>query len=242
MPPITSSSRVCSGQSEMTLNVLASAASTNAALLVESVAKPYIHGLYAITPELHDDALLINLVEQALSGGVRLLQYRHKNLPPSQVMHQALAIQALCRQAGAIYIVNDSAAFAAQIGASACHLGQADGTLAEARAALPQGIIGVSCYNDIARAHKLASQGASYLAFGAAFPSTVKPHAPHAALSVFREARAAFTHPIVAIGGITLANAPALIDAGVDAIAVISDLFSAANIEARALAFSNLFN
>jgi thiamine-phosphate pyrophosphorylase len=226
----------------MRRNVLVNAASTIAEPAIESIVNPRIHGLYAITPELHDDALLLNLVKQVLSGGARLLQYRHKNLPPSQVMNQALAIQALCQQAGAIFIVNDSATFAAQIGASACHLGQADGTIAEARAALPQGTIGVSCYNDIARAHMLASQGANYLAFGAAFPSTVKPRAPHAALSVFREARAAFKHPIVAIGGITLATAPALIDAGVDAIAVISDLFSAANIEGRAKAFSNLFN
>ncbi len=232
------SSRVCSVQFEMMLNALATASTT----MTESAGKSYIHGLYAVTPELHDDALLLSVVEQALSGGVRLLQYRHKNLPPAQLMHQALAIQALCRQAGALYIVNDSAAFAAQIGASACHLGKTDGTLAEARVALPQGIIGVSCYNDIARAQVLASQGANYLAFGAAFPSTVKPNAPHAALTVFREARAALKLPIVAIGGITLANAPALIDAGVDAIAVISDLFSAPNIETRAREFSNLFN
>ncbi len=200
-----------------------------------------IQGIYAITPEMQDDAALLALVEQALAGGVRIVQYRHKNLSPTQVMHQAGAIQQRCQQAGALFIINDSASFAAQIGAVACHLGRDDGTIADARLALPQGIIGVSCYNDIARAHTLAQDGANYLAFGAAFKSTVKPNAPHANLAVFKAARAAFKLPIVAIGGITLANAPMLIDAGVDAIAVISDLFSAPDVEARARAFSSLF-
>lgn len=188
-----------------------------------------------------NDAALLSVVEQALNGDVRLLQYRHKNLPAAQVMHQALAIQALCWQAEALLVINDSAAFAAQIGAAACHLGRDDGALSTARAALPQGIIGVSCYNDLARARALVAAGANYLAFGAAFTSIVKPAAPHADLSVFIAARAEFALPIVAIGGITLANAPLLIDAGVDAIAVISDLFSAPDVEARARAFSNLF-
>ena len=201
----------------------------------------HIQGIYAITPEMHDDAALLILVEQALAGGVRILQYRHKNLSPTQVMHQALACQDLCKKANALFVVNDSANFAAQIGANACHLGRDDGSVAAARDALPDGIIGVSCYNDLARAHKLAHEGANYLAFGAAFKSSVKPNAPHADLSMFKAARAAFKLPIVAIGGITLANAPMLIDAGVDAIAVISNLFSAPDVEARARAFSSLF-
>jgi thiamine-phosphate pyrophosphorylase len=207
----------------------------------KSAAFPRIQGIYAVTPEMHDDAALVVLVEQALRGGVRIVQYRHKNLPPAQVQRQALSLQALCAQADALFIVNDSAAFAAQIGANACHLGRDDGTIASARSALPNGIIGVSCYNDLARADDLAKQGANYLAFGAAYTSTVKPNAPHADLAVFKAARAAFKLPIVAIGGITLGNAPMLIDAGVDAIAVISDLFSAPDVEARARAFSSLF-
>lgn len=201
----------------------------------------HIRGVYAITPEMHNDAALTILVEQALAGGVRILQYRHKNLSPTQVMRQALACQELCKKANALFVVNDSASFAARIGAVACHLGRDDGTVAAARAALTHGIIGVSCYNDLARAHQLALEGADYLAFGAAFKSTVKPNAPHADLSVFKAARVAFKLPIVAIGGITLTNAPTLIDAGVDAIAVISDLFSAPDVEARARAFSGLF-
>ena len=201
-----------------------------------------ISGIYAITPEIVDDAKLLSLVDAALAGGVRILQYRGKNLSAEKALSQALALQKLCKQADALFIVNDSATFAANIGASACHLGREDGGVSAARTHLPQGIIGVSCYNDLARAQTLSDEGADYLAFGAAFASSVKPNAPHADLSVFKAARAQFQLPIVAIGGITLANAPALINAGVDAIAVISDLFSAPNVEARAMAFSKLFN
>ena len=147
-----------------------------------------ISGIYAITPEIHDDATLLLLVRQALNGGVRLLQYRPKNLPASQALQQAFAIKALCDEAGALLVINDSATVAAEVGASACHLGREDGSIAAARAVLPRGIIGVSCYNDLARASTLAAEGADYLAFGAAFASTVKPLAPHANLQVFSAA------------------------------------------------------
>ena len=146
-----------------------------------------------------------------------------------------------CRNAGVAFIVNDDARLAAGIGADGVHLGEHDGEIAEARALLgDDAIIGASCYDDIERARRLAAEGASYLAFGAFFPSPTKPNARRASLQLLRDS----THlglPRVAIGGITPDNAPSLVDAGADLVAVISGVFDAPDPVAAARAYLSLF-
>ncbi len=126
------------------------------------------------------------------------------------------------------------------------HLGQEDGSLAAARALLGrQAIIGATCHAQLPLAEQAARDGASYVAFGRFFQSHTKPGAPAANHELLREARARIGLPIVAIGGITLDTAPSLIAEGVQMIAVIHALFaadSAAEVERRAQAFSQLFN
>jgi thiamine-phosphate pyrophosphorylase len=98
--------------------------------------------------------------------------------------------------------------------------------LQEARARLSAGrIIGVSCYDSLDRAREAAALGADYVAFGSIFPSPTKPHAVRAALELLRQARREMRLPIVAIGGITPENAPAVLAAGADAVAVVHGLF-----------------
>lgn len=104
----------------------------------------------------------------------------------------------------------------------------------------PDKIIGGSCYNDPGRAAELAAQGADYLAFGSMYPSPTKPGAARCPPEVLMEARE-LGKPVVAIGGITLEHAPELVAAGADLLAVISDLFDAPDIKARAAAYSRLF-
>jgi thiamine-phosphate pyrophosphorylase len=102
-------------------------------------------------------------------------------------------------------------------------------------------MIGVTCHDSRHLAMEAAEAGADYVAFGSFFPSSVKPHAVRATIGLLQEARKCFATPIVVIGGITLENAETLIEAGADAVAVISDLFDAPDVRDRATAFGRLF-
>ena len=126
------------------------------------------------------------------------------------------------------------------VNADGVHIGRDDGEIGAARAALPGKLLGVSCYDDLAAARSAVAAGADYVAFGSVFPSTTKPGAVRAPLGLFRAAKALGV-PLVAIGGITAQNAPAVLDAGADALAVISALFDAPDIAARAREFARLF-
>jgi thiamine-phosphate pyrophosphorylase len=199
-----------------------------------------VEGLYALTPEGPEDTLLAQ-VQAALGAGLRLLQVRSKSGPTERAPMTARVV-ALCRHYGATCIVNDDAMLAAECGADGVHLGRDDGSVAAARAVLGAGaIIGVSCYDDLARAQRLRAEGADYVAFGSFFASSVKPAAVRPPLDLLTRGRAVLDCPIVAIGGITLATAPLLRDAGADALAVITDVFSAADIGARVRAYGRLF-
>ena len=181
------------------------------------------------------------LVGAALAGGARLIQYRNKLAPPPLRRAQAAELLRICRGAGAKLIVNDDLALALEVGADGVHLGRDDGDAAQARAALgPDRILGISCYADIARGAGAAAAGADYLAFGSMFASATKPDAVTAPARLLMEAKR-FGLPVAAIGGITLANAPQLIAEGADMVAVITDLFDAMDIGARAMAYQELF-
>jgi thiamine-phosphate pyrophosphorylase len=201
-----------------------------------------IHGLYAVTPDTTDTEELLRKTRLVLQGGARVLQYRNKSADAKLKSQQALALRILTREFDTTYIVNDDVHLAAEVDANGVHLGGEDGSVAEARTLLgSQKLIGVSCYNRPSLAHEALMQGADYVAFGAFFPSSVKPGAVKAEVAMLRTARQELAVPIVAIGGIALANCPALIEAGADALAVISALFDAPDIEVAAREFSTLF-
>jgi thiamine-phosphate pyrophosphorylase len=188
-----------------------------------------LQGLYVITdPRLVPDRSLDERVEQALHGGARLLQYRNKGQDGALKVHQVQRLLTLCRRHAVPLIVNDDLALAAQSGADGLHIGRDDVDLASAREALgPGAIIGVSCYDRLDRALEAQHGGADYVAFGSAFPSSIKPHAPRAGLALLRQARAELGIPICAIGGITTRNAHTVIEAGVQMVAVIHAVFGA---------------
>ena len=205
-----------------------------------------LKGLFAVTA---DDQLLPRLsalVKAALDGGAPLVQYRNKTASSPLRRAQAAEMLRICRASGAKLIVNDDVWLAVEIGADGAHIGRDDapgGSLAAAREALgPKRILGVSCYNELACGEEAAAAGADYLAFGSVFPSRTKPGAVRAPLELLGEARRRFGLPIAAIGGITLDNAPQVIAAGDDMLAVVSDLFDAMDIKARAQAYQVLFD
>ena len=202
-----------------------------------------INGLYAITPETNDTARLLADVEAALRGGARVLQYRAKKLPANLKAYQAQALQTLCKKYRVPLIINDHATLAASMAASGVHLGSQDMPIGEAHQSLFSGmLVGVSCYDQLDLAVEAEKNGADYVAFGSFFPSTTKPNAVRPTLDLLREAKQKISCPIVAIGGVTLENAPLLIEAGADAVAVISALFDPADIEATAKRFAALFS
>ncbi len=204
-----------------------------------------LRGLYAITDsQLLAGGKLLPYVEAALKGGARLLQYRDKSSDDARRLREAEALRELCARHGAQLIINDDAELAARLGVG-LHLGQGDGSLAAARALLGRkAIIGATCHARLDLAEQAIREGASYVAFGRFFDSNTKPGAAPASLELLAQARQLAGLPIVAIGGVTLDNAPSLIAHGASLVAVIHALFSAENaaeVERRARAFSALF-
>lgn len=185
-------------------------------------------GLYAITPEQTDTARLLAQVEEVLNGGASLVQYRSKSADVALMHEQASELLALCHRYSAPLVINDNIRLADLTGADGVHLGREDASLREARIVLGKSkIIGVSCYGDLDLARQAERDGVDYVAFGSCFPSLTKPGAPRATLDVLHAAHLELQIPVVAIGGITLENIPLLLNAGVDAVAVISALFDA---------------
>ncbi len=202
-----------------------------------------IKGLYAITPDELNTAELLRKVEWVLRGGAQVLQYRNKLADSELRVVQATLLRPLTSEFSATFIVNDDVQLAHQVAADGVHLGGDDGSVAEARKRLGNDkIIGVSCYNRFELAQQAVQQGADYVAFGAFFASSVKPNAPVATLALLQQAHRELALPIVAIGGITLQNGKQLIEAGADALAVISAVFGATDIQQAAQQFSILFS
>lgn len=201
-----------------------------------------VAGLYAITPEDADTDRLARNVQAALAGGASLIQYRSKSSDAAARRAQGERLLDVCRRAGATLIVNDDLELALAIGADGVHLGRDDGDVAAARARLGANrLLGVSCYDRLELAIAAVAAGADHVAFGSAFASPTKPEAVRAPPALFTQARARLRVPIVAIGGITPENARLVIEAGADAVAVITALFDAKDIAAAATAFCTLF-
>jgi len=198
-------------------------------------------GLYVLTPDESDTARLLRMTEAILAGGCRWLQYRNKTASPCHREEQAGALRRLTRARGARLIINDDIDLALTVAADGVHLGEADGDLAAARARLgPDRILGASCYRGLERARRAVAAGADYVAFGSFHPSPTKPDAARADPDLLRQARDLGV-PLCAIGGITLANAPALLAAGADLLAVISAVYDAPDPGAASRAFLQLF-
>jgi len=191
-----------------------------------------LRGLYAITDSQLLAGKFLSYVEAALDGGVTLLQYRDKGSDESRRLREATELLKLCERYKTRLIINDDADLAARLDVGV-HMGQTDGSLTDAR-----GLLGHK-----AMAEKAKTEGASYIAFGRFFNSNTKPGAPAIELDVLRQARARFHLPIAVIGGITLENAPPLVEHGADLLAVVHGLFGAENtqeVTRRARAFNAL--
>lgn len=202
-----------------------------------------LRGLYAITDRQLLAGKFLAYVEAALDGGVTLLQYRDKGTDESRRLREATELLKLCDRYKTRLIINDDADLAARLDVGV-HMGQTDGSLTDARGLLGhKAIVGATCHGSLQMAEKAKADGATYIAFGRFFNSSTKPDAPAIALDVLARARARFKLPIAVIGGITLDNAPQLVEHGADLLAVVHGLFGAENtqeVTRRARAFNAL--
>ncbi|EZP44682.1 MULTISPECIES: thiamine phosphate synthase [Stenotrophomonas] len=190
-------------------------------------ASPAPRGVYLITPDEPDTARLLARTAPLLAAGATWLQYRNKTASDALRREQATALQALCAAHGVPLIVNDDPALAQAIGAAGVHLGGTDGDIGAARSLLgPDAIIGASCYDQLANAERAVAAGASYVAFGAFFPTTTKVTSSRAHPDLLRQS-AALGVPRVAIGGLSPDNVGPIIDAGADLLAVVSGIYAA---------------
>lgn len=207
--------------------------------------RPALNGVYAILDiENIDKGEILELAQRAIDGGASLIQYRNKTRHTYDRETEARGILELCREHNVPLIVNDDLALARAIGADGVHLGQHDIPCKIAREFLGSSyIIGVTCNNRIENAYAAVNAGATYVAFGAFFPSKSKPDAPHADIELLRKASKAISIPIVAIGGITSENAQQLFDAGADMLAITRGIFNVENdITATTKGFVDMYN
>jgi thiamine-phosphate pyrophosphorylase len=200
--------------------------------------------LYLITPPAFDPGPFADTLAAALDGGdVACVQLRLKDAEPAAVAAAAKRLMPVCHAHDVAFIVNDLPEVAADIGADGVHVGADDADYETARRVVgDDAIVGVSCYASRHLAIEAADAGADYVAFGAFFPTATKTPPAKAEPEILTWWHEATTVPVVAIGGITVDNAPVLIRAGADFLAVISGVWDHADGPAAAVAaFGHLF-
>lgn len=203
---------------------------------------PPLCRLYLLTPPRLDDlAGFGHVLAHALDAGdVAALQIRLKDAPDDVVAAAVDALMPIAQARGVAVILNDRPDLAARLGCDGVHIGQADGTLAEARQTVgPDRMIGVTCHDSLHLAMEAAEGGADYVAFGAFFPTTTKDAPTRADPELLTGWQEAMVIPCVAIGGITVATARELAAAGADFLAVSAGVWSHGDGPAAAVAAFN---
>ncbi|MBQ8987068.1 MAG: thiamine phosphate synthase [Lachnospiraceae bacterium] len=191
--------------------------------------------LYAITDRSWlRGRTLRSQVEEALDGGATFLQLREKNLDDAHFLEEARELQALCREHGVPFIVNDNVDVALAMGADGIHVGQHDMEAGDVRKLLgPDKILGVSAQT-VEQAILAEQRGADYLGVGAVFPTGSKDDADDVSFEELKAICEAVSIPVVAIGGISLLNVKELAGSGICGIAVISAIFAQNDIKMAA--------
>lgn len=200
--------------------------------------------LYLITPPaLPDLDAFAEVFTAALDAGpVACVQLRLKDVPDDEIRAAANRLRPIAQDRDVAFLINDRPDLAAELGCDGVHIGQEDGTYAEARKIVgPDAIVGVTCHDSRHLAMAAGEAGADYVAFGAFFPTATKEPKTTADIELLEWWAELFTVPCVAIGGITVDNAKPLVDAGADFLAVCGGVWSHPQGPAAAVAaFSEL--
>jgi thiamine-phosphate pyrophosphorylase len=183
--------------------------------------------LYLITPPKFEANPFAEVLKRALDAGdVASVQLRLKDVPDDEILRCGEILMPITQRSGAAFIVNDRPDLAARLGADGVHIGQEDASYADARAAMGrERIVGVTCHNIRHLAIEAAEAGADYVAFGAFFPTATKDAQSRAEPEIIQWWSEMMVVPCVAIGGITVENCGALIEAGADFLSVASGVW-----------------
>lgn len=183
-----------------------------------------MRGLYLITNDDPLELLLAKLEGAMANGGIAVLQYRRKKIAKEDQIYEIEYMKAMCAEYRVPFVINDDLEMAVKYGVGV-HLGQGDGSIIDAVARLPQGVlIGRSCNNSIELAEEAIADGANYVAFGAIYATDTKPEAGNIGLETLKLAKEKLNVPLCAIGGLTVENSHEVIESGADYCAVISDI------------------
>ena len=193
--------------------------------------------LYAITDRRNlDKKVFFEKIEEALQGGVTILQLREKELDEDSFINEAIEVKNICRKHGVPLIINDNVNVALKSGADGVHVGIEDMPIDEIRRTVPDSfIIGATC-KTVEQAQSAERLGADYMGVGAVFPSPTKKNAVRITREHLKEICASVSIPAVAIGGISLENVDELKDGGMSGIAVVSAIFGSETAEGIAAA------
>jgi thiamine-phosphate pyrophosphorylase len=198
--------------------------------------------LYVILTESLANRPLLEVAEQVLAGGADCLQLREKDKSDSELLELAGSLRTLCRDAGALFIVNDRPDLALLADADGLHLGQNDLSVTQARKILkPHMLVGKSSHN-LPEAESALAEHPDYLAVGSIFPSPTKPNVATPGPDLIVQIRQNYPGPLVAIGGITTQNAHLALTAGASALAVCSAVIAAGAPQSTARAFKDILS
>lgn len=188
--------------------------------------------LYAVTDRSWtQNQTLYEQVEQALEGGVTIVQLREKNLSEEEFIKEAVKMKNLCHRYGVPLIINDNVDVALKSGADGVHVGIDDVPVAEIRKRTGDDFIIGATAKTVEQAQNAENSGADYLGVGAVFPSPTKKNAIRITTAKLKEICSSVSIPTVAIGGINFDNMLEIKGGGMDGIAVVSAIFSAADIK-----------
>jgi len=205
-------------------------------------AKRELKGLYVITDDtLTPDDSIFQQVEQSLKGGASVVQLRDKSNDNYTIKQKAIQLQYLCRKYNALFVLNDKYEIAMDIGCDGLHIGKSDYKSFKSIRRFYNGVIGVSCYDNIKDAKRFESLGADYVAFGSFFHSPTKPQSNIISLEVLSKAREELNIPVCAIGGINSKNILDVIEHKPHMVSLISDIWKSEDIMSKSSFYTNQF-
>jgi thiamine-phosphate pyrophosphorylase len=205
-------------------------------------ARKKLEGLYVITDDnLTPDNSLYDQVIKSLQGGASIVQLRDKKSDSTIIRQKAIKLQAICKEFNALFVLNDKVELAIELGCDGLHIGKSDHYRIEDIRKNFKGVLGVSCYGDIALAKEFENKGADYVAFGSFFNSPTKPNSNIVHLSTLTIAKNRLNIPICAIGGINSKNVSNVMSRSPHMVSLISDIWDSEDITKQSNFYSNFF-
>ena len=201
-----------------------------------------LRGLYVISDDtLTPDETLLEQVKQALRGGATIVQLRDKTSSQNVVKTKSIALQKLCHEYDALFVLNDKIDLAIELQCDGLHIGKSDHHRFDAIRKDFKGVLGVSCYGDLDLAKDFEKRGANYVAFGSFYTSPTKPSANIIPLEILRDAQVKLNIPICAIGGINTQNITDVMEFHPDMVSIVNDIWSAQDISSQSSLYANQF-